>query len=196
MALTLNGSTGIVVADGATIGSTSDTDAITVPANGKITFNQAVLAQAGIQPNSNSYAAAETITDYETGTFSPTLANEGDSNLSTTKNATYNTARYVKIGPIVFIQFTVSISALSGDSGSQHLIIDNLPYVSKSYQSNSNGAFNATYQSSMDTAVTYGMVLGSSDNLRLYSAPATPLYSNALQATSWFQGYGQYETDS
>ena len=196
MALTLNGSTGIVVADGATIGSTSDTDAITVPANGKITFNQAVLAQAGIQPNSNSYAAAETITDYETGTFSPTLKNEGDTNLSTTKVTAYNHARYVKIGPIVFVQFTVNISALSGDSGSQILTIDNLPYTSKSYETNSNGGFNITYQNNMDTNITYGMVLGNSDNLRFYSAVTTPLYSNALQSNTWFQGYGHYETAS
>ena len=138
-----------------------------------------------------------TLDDYEEGTFSPTLKNEGDTNLSTSKNSTYNNARYVKVGPIVFIQFTVSIqTSLSGDSGSQNLIIDNLPFTSKAYQANSNGSFNITYQSNVDTVSTYGMVLGSSDNMRFYSAIATPLYSNALQYNSYIQGYGHYETAS
>ena len=138
-----------------------------------------------------------TLDDYEEGTFSPTLKNEGDTNLSTTKNTTYNNARYVKVGPVVFIQFTVSIqTSLSGDSGSQNLIIDNLPFTSRAYQANANGGFNITYQSNVDTFATYGIVLGSSDDMRFYSAPATPLYSNALQYNSYIQGYGHYETAS
>jgi len=114
MALTLNGSTGIVVADGATIGSTSDTDAITVPANGRITFNQAILAQAGVQPNANSYTAAEVLDDYEEGTWTPALA--GTSTAGSYSSSSTD-AHYVKIGRFVSGYFNIQAGTLSGHSG-------------------------------------------------------------------------------
>ena len=124
MALTLNGSTGIVVADGATIGSTSDTDAITVPANGRITFNQAILAQAGIQPNANAYAAAEVLNDYEEGTFSPAFNSTGGG-----ESFTYSAQEgfYVKIGAYVWCSMNVSWSGRSCGSG--QLRLGNLPFA-------------------------------------------------------------------
>jgi hypothetical protein len=175
-------------AEGLTLSSTD----ITI-ASGDLLFG---TSAKGPVIGATSNTDGNTLDDYEEGSFSPTLKNEGDTNLSTTKNSTYNNARYVKVGPIVFIQFTVSISSLSGDSSSQNLIIDNLPFTSKAYQANSNGSFNITYQSNVDTTSTYGVVLGSSDNMRFYAGIATPLYSNALQYNSYIQGYGHYETDS
>jgi hypothetical protein len=175
-------------ADGLTLSSTDLT----------ITSGDLIFGTSGKGPviGSTSNTDGNTLDDYEEGTFSPTLKNEGDTNLSTTKNTTYNNARYVKVGPVVFIQMTVNISALSGDSGSQNLIVDNLPFTSRAYQANANGGFNITYQSNVDTNSTYGVVLGSSDDMRFYSAPTTPLYSNALQSASYIQMYGHYETAS
>tara|TARA_R100000231_G_scaffold134548_2_gene108182 strand:- start:711 stop:1319 length:609 start_codon:yes stop_codon:yes gene_type:complete len=124
MALTLNGTTGIVVADGATIGSTSDTDAITVPANGKITFNQAVLAQAGIQPNSDSYAAAKTIDDYEEGqwTISFPMSTSG----SYTPRSGYTGAYYTKVGNLVTV--FARFETLGESSPSGHIRIAGFPF--------------------------------------------------------------------
>ena len=118
MALTLNGSTGIVVADGATIGSTSDTDAITVPANGRITFNQAILAQAGVQPNANSYTAAEVLDDYEEGTWTPALAGVSTAGSYSTSSAS---GTYTKIGRFVTAFFSIQAGTLSGHSGNIQL---------------------------------------------------------------------------
>ena len=140
--------------------------------------------------------SANYLDDYEEGGFDPTIKNEANTNLSVTYVDAYNHARYVKIGAIVFVQFTVNISALSGDSGSDNLILNNLPFTSKAYAANSNGGFNITYQNNVDTVSTFGMVLGSSTSLRFYQSNTTPLYSSALQSNSWFQGYGHYETDS
>ena len=139
---------------------------------------------------------ANTLDDFEEGSFTPTYKNEGDNNLSPTYNSTYTHARYVKIGPIVKFQFTVNLTNISGGSSGQHLTINNLPFTAKSYTTNSNGGVNVTYQSSIGTVITYGMVLGSSTTLRFYSAVNTPSLSNTLQNTTWIQGYGQYETDS
>lgn len=123
MALTLNGSTGIVVADGATIGSTSDTDAITVPANGRITFNQAILAQAGIQPNANAYAATEVLDDYEEGTWTPTVTSGGSSMSYSVQHG-----NYTKIGDICYAQFYLHCSG--GTMASSVLKIGPLPFTS------------------------------------------------------------------
>ena len=175
-------------AEGLTLSSTD----ITI-ASGDLLFG---TSAKGPVIGATSNTDGNTLDDYEEGSFSPTLKNEGDTNLSTTKNTTYNNARYVKVGPIVFIQMTVNISSLSGDSGSQNLIVDNLPFTSKAYQANANGGFDKTYQSNVDTFATYGIVLGSQTSMRFYSAPATPLYSNALQSATYVQMYGHYETAS
>jgi len=163
-----------------------------------ITSGDLIFATSAKGPviGATSNTDGNTLDDYEEGSWSPTLKNEGDTNLSTTKNTTYNNARYVKLGPVVFFQFTVSISALSGDSSSQNLIIDNLPFTSKAYQANANGGCLITYNSSVDTNPIYGIILGSSDNMRFYSAAAQPLFSNALQSASYIQGHGHYETAS
>jgi len=139
---------------------------------------------------------ANTLDDFEEGSFTPTYKNEGDNNLSPTYNSTYTHARYVKIGPIVKFQFTVNLSAISGGSSGQMLVMNALPFTAKSYTTNSNGGANVTYQSTIGTDIKYGMVLGDSTSLRFYSATNTPSYSNMLQSTSWIQAYGQYETSS
>ena len=128
MALTLNGSTGIVVADGATIGSTSGTDAITLPSTGRITFNQAILAQAGIQPNANSFTSAEVLDDYEEGSFTPVFGGSGG-NPTVTHSLQFGT--YVKVGKIVYINISIGASG-TPSGGSGDLIITGLPFTSKS----------------------------------------------------------------
>ncbi len=163
-------------------------------ASGTLTSTGLITASAGVAVGGTG--SANTLDDYEEGSFVPTLKNEGDTNLSPSYNSTYTHARYVKIGTLVRFQFTVNLSGISGGSGSQMLILNNLPFTSKSYTTNSNGGAHVTYQSSIQTDIKYGMVLGSSTSLRFYSATNTPSYSNMLQSTSWIQGYGQYETDS
>ena len=183
-------------AEGLTLSSTS----LTVANGLTLTDGDIALASGhGLSFASNSNASGmstELLDDFEEGSFSPTWKNEGDTNLSPTYNSTYTHGRYVKIGCIVKFQFTVSLTGISGGSSSQMLILNNLPFTAKSYTTNSNGGANITYQSSIGTDAKYGMVLGSSTSLRLYSATNTPSYSNMLQSTSWVQGYGQYETDS
>lgn len=126
MALVLNGTTGIVVADGATIGSSSDTDAITIPSTGRITFNQAILAQAGIQPNSNSFATAEVIDDYEEGTWTPVpSALYGFSQGGSSSYA----GNYVKIGDLLCINCSLDFDTSETLELGDRFIIQNVPFV-------------------------------------------------------------------
>lgn len=126
MALVLNGTTGIVVADGATIGSSSDTDAITIPSTGRITFNQAILAQAGIQPNSNSFATAEVIDDYEEGTWTP--APSALYGFSQGGSASY-AGNYVKIGDLLCINCSLDFDTSETLALGDRFIIQNVPFV-------------------------------------------------------------------
>ena len=136
------------------------------------------------------------IDDYEEGAWVPTIKHEANTALTVGYNSSYNHARYVKIGTIVFFQFTISLSSVSGGASNQQLILNNMPFTAKTYQTNSNGGAFMHYQSNVNTAFTYGIMLGNQANLRFYSAPNTPSYGNTLTSSSYFQGYGQYETAS
>jgi hypothetical protein len=74
------------------------------------------------------------LTDYEEGTFTPTVLGSSSNPTITYHANTY--ACYVKIGTLVHLDFKIIMSAYSGGSG--NVLIGGLPYVSKSathYQS-------------------------------------------------------------
>ena len=144
-----------------------------------------------------SNTAANTLDDYEVGSWVPTYKNEGDTNLSIGYQSAYTHARYVKLGPVVQFQMTIAISSVSGDSSGQHLNVNNMPFTAKTYETNSNGGGVVPYASAWDTDPVVGLLLGNSTNFRFYSNHAgTTLKSDALQSSSWVQVYGQYETSS
>ena len=136
--------------------------------------------------------SANQLDDYEEGAWVPTLKNEGNNNLSVGYVSAYTHGRYVKIGPIVHFQMTVNINSLSGDS-SQVLVCNNMPFVAKTYQTNSNGGAKVTYWNALDQDMTHALVLGNSANMR-FRYSNNNFQSQHLQTNSWFQCYGQYET--
>ena len=138
--------------------------------------------------------SANYLDDYEEGTFSPTLKNEGDTNLSTTKTSS-NVGSYVKIGTSVQFQIIISISAVSGGSG-QNLIVDNMPFVAKSIYTNGYGGAVVTYTAWNTTDPKVAVVLHGSDNLRLYTGALQPALSNQLSSSTYIVLHGQYETAS
>ena len=109
--------------DALTIDSDGSLSAGTLSASGTlaVTGNTTVggtLVNTGLITASGGVAiggtgAANTLDDYEEGTFSPTLENQGNSNLSTTKTSN-NIGSYVKIGTMVKFQLVISIYAVSG----------------------------------------------------------------------------------
>ena len=122
------------IAGAGTISGTNITASGTLGVTGNTTVG-GTLVNTGLITASGGVAiggtgAANTLDDYEEGTFSPTLKNEGDTNLSTTKTSS-NVASYIKIGSMVYFHMIISINAVSGGSG-QNLIVDNMPFVCKS----------------------------------------------------------------
>ena len=113
---------GNVVASG-TISSTGDTT-IT---NGDIVF---ATAGKGICLGVTSNTDSNTLSDYETGDWTPTyvLATAGDSSWTYDRNA----ARYTKIGRQVFFEFFLRTDAYSNSTGSGSLKVSGLPFASSS----------------------------------------------------------------
>jgi hypothetical protein len=68
---------------------------------------------------------ANTLDDYEEGTFTPTFSASG---VTFTYDGGYQTARYTKVGRLVTISFYMGITALSGTTGSD-VTITGLPFT-------------------------------------------------------------------
>ena len=174
-------------AEGLTLSSTD----VTV-ASGDLLFG---TSGKGVNLGVTSNTDANTLEDYEEGTFSPTLENQDNSNLTTTKRSNNNGA-YVKVGSAVHFQMLIHISALSGDDSS-NLQVANMPFVGKPSATHAGfGGGICTYSASVDTNPTYALVLNDSDNMRLYISPTNPMLSNMLQATSYIVISGYYETSA
>lgn len=174
-------------AEGLTLSSTD----ITVTSGDLLFGTSAKGVNLGVTSNTD----ANTLEDYEEGTFSPTLENQGNSNLTTSK-ASNNLGAYVKVGSAVHFQMLIYLSALSGDEAT-NLQVANMPFVGK--PSSSHGGYGGgicTYSASVDTNPTYALVLDDSDNMRLYISPTNPMLSNMLQATSYIVISGYYETSA
>ena len=69
-----------------------------------------LIAEGGITLGSDSYAAANTLDDYEEGTWTP-VANNYDGSI------TINSATYVKIGKIVIAKAAITFSSTTDGSG-------------------------------------------------------------------------------
>ena len=162
--------------------------------SGTSTNTGLVTASAGVAIGGTG--SANTLDDFEEGSFVPTLKHEVGDALTVGYASGYTYGRYTKVGSLVTFQMTIDVDSVSGGASNQQLIVPNLPFTSKSYQTNSNGGANMTYVVNLNTNITYGIVLGSSTSLRFYSAPSTPSYGNTVTSSTHIQCYGHYETAS
>ena len=168
---------------------TNSANRIQILADGKTQIAQGVTF-------GSDTAAANTLDDYEEGSFVPILKHEVGDALTVGYASGFTHGRYTKIGTLVIFQLTIDVDSVSGGASNQQLVVPNLPFTSKTYQTNSNGGANMTYIVNLNTNITYGIVLGNSTTLRFYSAPATPSYGNTVTSSTHIQCYGQYETAS
>ena len=96
-------------------------------------------------------AAANALDDYEEGTFTPTLANDGSSTYSVRQG------HYTKIGNVVTIQAKTTINTRSGGSGTTGIM--NLPYAMRS-SSPSQQTFHLVGNNSWDTNLSDSNITG------------------------------------
>jgi hypothetical protein len=104
----------LVIGDGKTIGSASDTDAITIASDGKVTLAEIATAAKGVAFPATQVASADanTLDDYEEGTFTATATVAGS---STTQS---NSAGfYTKVGRVCHVTFRCTLTSLGSGTG-------------------------------------------------------------------------------
>ena len=117
----------LVVPDGGTIGSASDTDAVTIASDGKVTLAEIATVSKGIAFPSTEVASANanTLHDYEEGSFTATATVGGSS--TTQSNST---GFYTKIGRICHITCRVTLTSLGSGTGTFAV---SLPFTTSSH---------------------------------------------------------------
>lgn len=98
--------------------------ALTVP--GLLDISASGAGNIKFPSTQNASADANTLDDYEEGTWTPTVVG-----ISTAGTATYSTqtGRYTKVGRLVFVEFAVS---WSGHTGTGTMVVDGLPFANGS----------------------------------------------------------------
>ena len=115
------------VKDGGTIGSASDADAITIASDGKVTLAETVTVSKGIKFPATQVAStdANTLDDYEEGTWTPTV-------VGSTTAGTYETSTasgfYQKIGRDVTVRATVQLAGSISAGGTGSYLFGGLPF--------------------------------------------------------------------
>ena len=157
--------------------------------SGEITIDTGDLifgtAGKGIVLGSTSNTDANTLDDYEEGTFTPNMDIEGASG-SVTLSASYG--YYVKIGSFVSARLDMQVSAISGASGSNAWEWSGLPFAvhsSSGYVPIS--GLRVTGMASQPNALTGFVVAGSSGGRLEEQTANTVNSSNLLSSTTRVQ---------
>jgi hypothetical protein len=137
--LTLPDAAGTIQVSGNPISGTTGTF------TGLVNISAAGAGQIQFPATQNASANANTLDDYEEGTWTPTFDNQG------TATFDIRNGRYTKIGNMVFAQFHIDIASTGTASGP--LSITNLPFVVKNV-SDEYGACAAVHAYNWTTART------------------------------------------
>ena len=149
-----------------------------------------------------SNTSANTLDDYEEGTFTPVLSSEGSNAITVgyagTPGSSTTVGTYTKVGNTVHYQITIDVDSYSnGQSSNNALLIGGLPFTSSNYTTSSNGGGAVIYNSGHNTNPESGIILGSQTNIRLYRAGASTSSQTAdFTSSSYVQTSGSYKTDS
>jgi len=114
------------------------------------------------------YSAANTLDDYETGSFTPTFTSTGTNPSGITYDPTVgNEGHYTKIGKVVHIQINIRTDAIS-NKGSGNLQVSGLPFVSSDYASQGGVAAFPCYSAGfLNEHPSYGLLVESVTTLNL-----------------------------
>jgi hypothetical protein len=172
------------IVTGAVTPSKLSTGAPTWDANGLLTLAQGQIKFPASQSASSD---ANTLDDYEEGTWTPVITGSGGGTLL----YNYISGVYRKIGSIVYLQFGVNVASRSGGSG--EILIDGLPFASiyrGGYQEPSNMMQGGGWANSAYAGNVYMFVMNSSTQMRtryLNNADSPGDFTN-IQAGTYFNG--------
>ena len=123
-----------------------------------------------------TYAAANTLDDYEEGTWAPTIGADGG---DPTVGYGHNTGTYTKVGNLVTVFCTIITSSVTGGSG--HLTVDALPFFVNSAQ---DGAVNFSFKYNWITAPDGGACQAGTNRAIFYKNISTNVTSTPADLTS------------
>jgi hypothetical protein len=86
---------------------------------------QLTTSGGGLKLDNLDSSNANTLDDYEEGTFTGTFSSTGG---TITVNASYNTGTYIKIGKLCWIQFSPVVGSISSPTGG--LYVEGMPFTS------------------------------------------------------------------
>ena len=137
----------LVVPDGGTIGSASDTDAITIASDGKVTMAEVATVSKGIKfTGTVASTDSNTLDSYEEGTWTPVVT--GTSTAGTYEpDGTFNKGFYQKIGRMVTVRGISMLASSITGGGSGNMQIGGLPF---NYDASHNCSAGAVVTDSVD----------------------------------------------
>ena len=197
MALTLDGTAGITFPNSSTqlvAGAPLTTPSFTTTIGVGAATASASGAGVTFPATQSASSDANTLDDYEEGTFTPNLAFGGGSS-----GMTYSiqTGSYIKIGRLVFVSINIQLTALGSSTGSS--TITNLPF--SALGGNAYGAgLSLAYSTGMQFQSGYAMWITNGTNVINFNqlgVTGTGSYNQGnFSNSSGFQISGCYYTNS
>lgn len=162
------------VFDGSTVTASAITSSGTLTGQGLVDISGASAGQIKFPATQNASANANTLDDYEEGTWTPvlTLATPGDLNVV----YSIQTGTYTKVGRLVAATFSVVTSTYTFTTGSGNVQITGAPFTSLTL---SNHNWRAACTFSGVTKATYTQI-----NIRLASNASTTLFTASGSAVA------------
>ena len=110
------------IANGGTIGSVGDSDAITLSTAGNVTLAEVVTTSKGVKFPATQVSStdANTLDDYEEGTFTPVISFGGG-----TTGISYGTQEgfYTKVGRLCFASFRCTLTSKGSSTGAANVTL-------------------------------------------------------------------------
>ena len=131
---------------------------------------------------------ANTLDDYEEGTWTPTISRTGSSYTYGNNSSGYRTGKYVKIGNTVYCWFSISILSIA-TQGSSYNILSGLPFAS-------GGGGSARYGGSFSictvlTTATSMYLGGGAETQAFFSNQSNPLQTTFVTGEAY--GFLSYQ---
>ena len=160
-------------------GATSSTERIRIHNGGVVSIPNGIELGSGVDAT-----AANTLDDYEEGTFTPTI--------NTGFTAGYNTqsGRYTKIGNTVHFFISIDLSSLSGSSSDTYAEVEGLPFTATN-TGNIDNAVTVAWQYALGNSVYHAYIEQNATHIVLLGEPASGTRTHLNPGQVWDDSDGR-----
>ena len=160
-------------------GASSPTERMRIHSSGVVSFNNGIELGSGLDAT-----AANTLDDYEEGTFTPTI--------NTGFTAGYNSqaGRYTKVGNVVHFFISIDLSSLSGSSSDTYAEVEGLPFTATN-TGNIDNAVTVAWQMNLGNSVIHAYIEQNATHIVLLAQPSSGSRSHLTPAEVWDDSDGR-----